>query len=190
MSGESDPLGDLFPNLRTSPYEVTSAQTPVYNCIAWAAGDESQWWWPASGRRKRGYWPEGVPREPTVAAFQLAYGTLGYEPCADDSLEEGYEKIAIYVGPDGLVTHAARQVSDGQWTSKLGELNDIRHSLIGLEGKHYGNVEYFMRRRRTVHGPGKDAEGARLTAASRDEATECPCQSGKPFVECHGAESE
>ena len=41
--------------------------------------------------------------------------------------------VAIYQS-GGLPTHAARQLSDGNWTSKLGPNIDITHSLSGLEG--------------------------------------------------------
>ena len=34
--------------------------------------------------------------ESDVAAFVAAFSTLGYEPCTDGTLEDGFEKIAIY----------------------------------------------------------------------------------------------
>jgi hypothetical protein len=39
-------LESLFPNLRADPYAVTSPASTVYNCIAWAAGDNTRWWEP------------------------------------------------------------------------------------------------------------------------------------------------
>ena len=57
----------------------------------------------------------------------------------------GSKKIAIYQS-GGLPTHAARQLPDGQWTSKLGRNIDISHTLPGLEGPEYGQVAVFMRR--------------------------------------------
>ena len=81
-----------------------------------------------------------------LAAFVTAFGTLGYGPCADGGLEQGFEKIAIYQSPKG-VTHAARQLSTGRWTSKLGQLEDIEHtSPAELEGSEYGRVVQYMRR--------------------------------------------
>ena len=69
--------------------------------------------------------------------------------CSDSSLEAGYEKIAIYV-KDGIPTHAARQLGDGRWTSKLGKYEDIEHdSLDALNGDgygEYGRVALFMSR--------------------------------------------
>lgn len=59
----------------------------------------------------------------------------GYELCGDGSLEDRYEKIAIYA-KDGEPTHAARQLGDGRWTSKLGKYEDIEHdSLDALYGE-------------------------------------------------------
>lgn len=40
----------------------------------------------------------------------------------------------------------ARQLTTGQWTSKCGDLEDIRHTLEGLEGEFYGQASIFMNR--------------------------------------------
>ena len=42
----------------------------------------------------------------------------GFEVCEEDSIEPGHEKIALYAFV-GRFTHVARQLEDGQWTSKL-----------------------------------------------------------------------
>jgi hypothetical protein len=47
-------------------------------------------------------------------------------PCDDGTYEQGYEKVAIYERI-GAVTHAARQLSATEWTSKLWQLEDISH---------------------------------------------------------------
>ena len=58
----------------------------------------------------------------------------------------GYEKIAIYAFV-GQFTHAARQLDNGQWTSKLGFREVITHpTLAALSGGIYGNVHCIMRR--------------------------------------------
>lgn len=83
--------------------------------------------------------------ENSLGAFMEAFGTLGYEPCANGTLEDDCEKIAIYQLPQG-VQHAARQLSTGRWTSKLGRLQDIEHSSPAeLEGSEYGTVAQYMR---------------------------------------------
>jgi hypothetical protein len=137
---------ELFPGLRQTHWAVMSPQTPEYNCIAWAAGDPTRWWWPdAAGDY---YWPPGVPREETVEAFIAAFARLGYElrEAGDRALEPGYEKVAIYA-KDDKPTHVARQLQTGAWTSKCGRLEDIGHALEGLEGCRYGSPAAVMRRR-------------------------------------------
>lgn len=82
-----------------------------------------------------------------MAAFETAFGMLGYEKCADDSLEDGFEKIALYASPAGEPKHAARQLPDGMWTSKLGPQEDISHTTPnGVTGAAYGEVFMIMRR--------------------------------------------
>lgn len=133
-----------FPNLRPEHRQITSLATIEYNCIAWAAGDTETWWWPDEDGI--GHWPSNVPRERTILAFQLAYATLGYAPCQTGQLEIGFEKIALYGDGDGP-THAARQLPNGNWTSKLGEHEDIEHiNLECLNGPCYGRVICFLRR--------------------------------------------
>ncbi len=76
-----------------------------------------------------------------LGAYISAFGTLGYERCANGSLEEDFEKVAIYESPSGYVVHMARQLHTGRWTSKLGGLEDIEHaSPAELEGREYGAV--------------------------------------------------
>lgn len=141
----------IFPALKSEMYSLSSPETPDerYNCIAWAAGDDQQWWQP-SGRRWH-YWPRRVPLAYTLNAHRAAFRTLGYVDCDDGSVEAGWEKIALYTGePYGLVTHAARQNEWGIWLSKLGPLEDIEHlTLAALEGpEQYGTVAAFMKRPR------------------------------------------
>jgi hypothetical protein len=133
-----------YPNLATTTYNVTSPKSQEYNCFAWAAGDQERWWQPTP--EDEFYWVQGVPMEETLSAYIQAYQTLGYEPCNDTKLEVGYEKIALYVDHDGIPIHAARQISTGQWTSKLGALEDIEHELQGLTGERYGKVGQILRR--------------------------------------------
>jgi hypothetical protein len=137
-------LEALFPGLRGSAYQVTSPANDVYNCIAWAAGETVRWWWPDLPPKR--YWPAGVVRDETLAAFQQAFESLGYAVCAGEALEAGFEKVALYAQADGFPMHAARQLSSGRWTSKLGELEDIEHGLRDLEGAEYGTVVLLMKR--------------------------------------------
>lgn len=134
------------PNLKRAPYFVTSKEDAGHNCIAYAAGDTTRWWWPFNGATQA-YWPAGVPRQLTLAAFVAAFATLGYSPCADGDVEAGYEKVAIFVSPQGAPTHAAKQLlRSGRWSSKMGPLEDINHSIYGVSDKMYGEVGQYMRR--------------------------------------------
>ena len=130
-----------FPHL-AHDFQITSERTPAYNCIAWAAQDTLQWWWPA----ELSYWPAQAPRQETLDAFVEAFGTLGYSPCSDGKLEEGVEKVVIFcVG--GVPSHMARQLPTGAWTSKLGKSWDIGHSSPGeLNGRAYGAAVQYLSR--------------------------------------------
>ena len=52
----------------------------------------------------------------------------------------------MYINHDGIPVHAARQLSTGKWTSKLGALEDIEHELDGLMGERYGKVGKILKR--------------------------------------------
>jgi hypothetical protein len=138
---------EIFPLLANSNHRITSAKTPDYNCIAWAADDSDCWWWPTP--KGVSYWPPGISRAVTIESFTRAFSTLGYEVCNDAILEEKYEKVAIYVNLDDVPTHMARQLSDGTWTSKLGQSNDINHNTLQvISGPTYGTATVYMRRLR------------------------------------------
>jgi hypothetical protein len=126
-------------------YAVTSDRSKRYNCIAWAAGDIAKWWWPGPNLEVE-YWPAGVPHVETLEAFQAAFASLGYLVCADVGLEPGFEKIAIFASDSNQPKHAARQLPNGRWTSKLGNLEDIEHALRDLDGTEYGSVQVIMKR--------------------------------------------
>lgn len=138
-----------FPRLALNGFKITSPKTDQYNCIAWAGDDDTEKWDPdsASGR----YWPDqsvGVPRTLDEDSFVKLYEAEGgYKECDNGDLEHGFEKIAIFAGLNKEVTHAARQLQSGQWTSKLGDWEDIEHAdVTGLEGGFYGKVARFLKR--------------------------------------------
>ena len=142
---------ELFPDLSPENHRVTSPRTRRYNCIAWALERDSQWWWPDPDDIC--HWPPGVPREETVAAFLAAFATLGYTECPDGDPEPGHEKLALFATADDngalVPTHAARQLANGRWTSKLGAGVDIEHDGVSdVEGPLYGSVVRFARRAR------------------------------------------
>jgi hypothetical protein len=141
----SERLLAVFPGLRTTPFRVTSPADRGYNCIAWACGNAAEWWWPLSEGR-RTFWPPDAPREITLEAFQLAFTLMGFSITDAEALEASYERIAVFADAAGRPTHAARQLTSGAWTSKLGQAEDIEHNLRALEGDAYGAVALIMKR--------------------------------------------
>jgi hypothetical protein len=129
-----------FPALDQSAFEVTSEPTRDYNCIAWAVGDDKNFWWPTM------HWP--TKRTESRQSFLKAFATKGYKPCNSADPEPGFEKIALYM-LDGKPKHAARLLSDGKWTSKLGSAYDITHTLGCLNGDKYGEPVVFLKRKST-----------------------------------------
>jgi hypothetical protein len=88
----------------------------------------------------------GVARAETVQAFRDAFATLGYMLCDHEQLETGFEKVALFADPLAVPTHAARQLANGRWTSKLGQAEDIEHELRALEGAIYGAIVLLLKR--------------------------------------------
>jgi len=137
-------LERLFPGLVGTDYQITSPATGNYNCIAWAAGETHRAWWPQPGV----YWPSRAPRLVSIPAFVEAFQLHGFEISPNGELEDGLEKIVIYA-KHKEPTHAARQLSDGAWTSKLGLLVDIVHILPDhVAGSQYGAPFCVMARPR------------------------------------------
>ena len=142
-------LEAAFPKLKTGNWEPHSKSDPSYNCLAFAAGDVTQRWEPDYA--KQFYWPPEADRENTVLAAIEAYQTRDFVRCEDASLEEGFEKIAIYATPAGGLRHATRQLPDGRWVSKLGYAEDIIHNEVdGVACDCYGQPVCFMKRPRQV----------------------------------------
>lgn len=139
-----DFLNTKIKDLEGWDYTVTSEPTPEYNCIAHAADESHQCWWPSAYYDT--YWPESAPCEETREAFVSAYASIGYEICADETYDRDYDKIALYL-LEGKPNHAAKQIDSRYWSSKLGGSYDIRHPLRALEAE-YGNPVIFMRRKK------------------------------------------
>ncbi len=141
-----------YPNLSAANHrDIISQPDDTYNCIAWAAGIDNDFWEPATGKT----WPGNAPRGLAgykIASLIIVFESVGFVLCKDDedgSLEDGIEKIAIYAdGPEW--THAARQLETGKWTSKLGRAERIEHDAPeNLVGPAYGQITIYMKRDRT-----------------------------------------
>ena len=142
-------IAELFPNLRTEgEYEPTSDEDANYNCIAWALYDIRQWWWPTP--RYGAFWLAQVPRNNKRETVIKIFEMHGYVTCESSDPEPGYEKVALYeISPESGIEHAARQLQSGEWTSKLGEWEDIRHKTPqSVECDDYGRVVQILKRPR------------------------------------------
>jgi len=112
-----------FPNLQDNDYEVTSPQTREYNCIAWAADDMENWWWPSADD----HWPDGVPRVNTVDNFILAFQRLGYDVCDDGALQVQFEKVALYANANAL------SIWPGSSPPALGPANQVQNGIFNTQ---------------------------------------------------------
>lgn len=119
--------------------------------MAWACGKKDCWMWPNTDNHicdADEYWPDNVSNDETLESFIKAYATIGFEVTDNGTQEKGYEKIALYVScKTNTVTHAARLLPNGLWTSKLSFWEDIQHGTPqSLEGDIYGYIKCYMKR--------------------------------------------
>jgi hypothetical protein len=139
-----------FPRLTPANHRITSPSNSDYNCIAWSLEDTEHWWQPGV------FWPiSGTTNDYGIETLERALQELGYEACAEGHLEPGFAKVALYGTPQ-FYTHAARQLSNGRWTSKLGLAEDIEHdSPEDVADGLYGPLAKFMRKPmlQTVQAP-------------------------------------
>jgi len=128
-----------FPNITSQNYKQTSPKAYDYNCIAWAYGRNDVWFQPGL------FWPISQ-RDCTVPTYMKLFESIGYVRCDDALFESGFLKIALYIKGENT-THAARQLSTGKWTSKLGGDIDIEHDTPEvLNGPLYGEASIFMKK--------------------------------------------
>jgi hypothetical protein len=124
----------VFPRLPESDYEVTSEATTLYNCVAYAADDMLRKWDCPPFPQPAYYWPPGAKRGQDLVALQSAFEAIGYVICESGELEEGFDKVALYSDAGGEWQHAAKQDEFGQWSSKLGDWEDVRHATVESVG--------------------------------------------------------
>ena len=138
----TDVLIGAFPNLASEGFEIVDEPSPRYNCIAYAAGDTSRWWWPD----RINYWPPWATLTTEMESLQEVFAGKGYEQCEDSATETGYQKVALYEAHSKM-QHAAVQMPDGRWRSKMGQGPLIEHRTPeALSGGIYGEPTVFMRR--------------------------------------------
>ncbi len=131
-----------FPNIPTKDIKIDGDEDSSYNCIGWAFGDNSRWWWPGGGV----YWPNSD--SPTIHAFDsLLKDTAHGIETSDQKHEDGFVKLALFSRDpeprsESYPTHLARQLEDGEWSSKTGFSYLIRHGhdVRAMNGGDYGNL--------------------------------------------------
>lgn len=146
-------LLQVFPKLSYDEnFKLTSKATPNYNCIAWACKYNERWIQPPYlGKPNLDcvvWWPPEVIEGLTIDCLIKVFEFHGYSLCESYEHEEGYRKVALYYNLETKEwTHAARELSNGYWTSKLGISNDIQHSTpYSIENESYGQVYCFMKK--------------------------------------------
>jgi len=130
--------------------KVVGYPSHAYNCIGWAFGDNTRWWWPSFGGC---FWPKKcVVEDHTVfggmnelESFKKLFEYAGAESTMDDKPEEGFVKLAVYKGHKNI-THLARLLPDGTWTSKMGDCAKVvNDEPYDLSGGAYGRVAEIIK---------------------------------------------
>lgn len=135
----------IYPNLTEKNYRKTSDATINYNCVSWVFGNKNEW--------KDFYLLPNYEYNEDLSCndYIKHFSRNGFKLCNDGDYEKGKQKIALYENRAGEFTHVAMQLSETEWTSKLGEFEDIAHlGFESLEGTGHkdrcGKVLYFMER--------------------------------------------
>ncbi len=137
-------------------FRITSQQTWVYNCIAFAMGYQNIWIAAGhpKGRNWYAWWPDdiNVPRNGDPSSLVAAFQYMGFEVCEDDMPEEGYDKVVLYKKYNTKLkqivwTHAAKVVGTHELHSKLGASFDVHHRDGDIFSESdYGDEYAYMRR--------------------------------------------
>lgn len=139
---KKDAFGDKLDN--DTNYDLKSSTTFQYNCIAFAMGMQDRWVDHAD--LPWHWWPPGVQKGETESDLIQAFQYFGFECCGmDDSIDQDYDKIALYQDGAGW-THAARVVGEGIYHSKFGASFDGTHSRGDVLQAKYGDPFIIMRR--------------------------------------------
>jgi hypothetical protein len=115
-----------WPNLNVNNVQVTGAATATYNCLAWTLGITNSWVWP---------WRGGATV--SKAQFDQLYANYGYSPA-------GSGPVAVYgFNPNDMQHGSLYTQTHRSYESKCGSWLRITHTLQGMEGGSYGDVEGF-----------------------------------------------
>jgi len=136
------------PKLRGKNWKIIYSENKLldFNCIAFVLDVYDNWYGSSTE-----FWPyKTMSRSPKLENYIKYFSTFGYNICNNDSFENEFDKIAIYIDSDGNVTHASKQFQN-MWRSKLGESNIIEHKLEWLSGydfDNYGDIGAIMKRKK------------------------------------------
>lgn len=153
----------VFPKLQIdSLFRISSPNNINYNCIAWAGLHSDEFWWPEvfPYNRLDGVkynWPFKLPNDDKLKYFVELFSNLGYIEESDniDNEHPEFRKIALFITANSNIsdrfnsecTHAARQLKNGLWASKLGRNHDIEHANpYDLEGQAYGQIAIILKK--------------------------------------------
>ncbi len=129
-----------FPNLTFESFKYTSEKTDDYNCAAWSIEIEDEW---IQFRD-----PKGM-LDVSITTYINYFTNLGFSITNDKNFEEGVKKIAIYKNEQDEFKHVARLMSNGKWTSKIGDWEDIEHDTLEvLADRSYGKPCLIMEKRK------------------------------------------
>jgi len=147
---ERDLIEMLFPGLKKQAYTITDGPTPLlihlktchiianpyaYNCIGWSlCSIFNGWFQPPSNLL------QAAPKL-QLKWFDQFYAAKNWKISKNCKPEKGVRKIALYCNAKGYPSHAAKQIEDDWWESKLGQGHRVVHPGTGsLEGEQYGKV--------------------------------------------------
>ena len=91
------------------------------------------------------YWIDSVPRNASIINLVKIFEHFGFERC-NSLVETGYKKIVIY-GNHGISKHAAIQLDNIWYESKMGSYEICKHTLEAIEGALYGYPKVWMRKK-------------------------------------------
>ncbi|HYE53679.1 MAG TPA: hypothetical protein VD996_02510 [Chitinophagaceae bacterium] len=139
-------MESLWPDLKEGEnFHFTSLKKRGYKCVWYALmldrGDIDMLWFrdfynldPATlDHSAKGY----------AKCFQQYFG---FEECLSKEYEEGFIKIVLYEDKNQDFKHVARVLPNGYFTSKMGNYEDIQHSLEAVCGNEYGYPVLYMKK--------------------------------------------
>ena|ERR1035438_274850 len=126
-----------FPNLTNDKFQFTSEWDPNYNCVAYINDIKDEY---------VQFYDEATRTYDTSLKRYISYfEEFGFRVTENSDLQEGITKIAISYDENKEFRHVCKQLPAGEWTSKLGDWEDITHINPNvLLGNLYANELIFM----------------------------------------------